>query len=358
MYGLYGSCEDGIPGVTPIYLTRTMQTWTRKILVVLVVAVVVLILLLQLQSQPITLEVACCRISNGFTLEQLCAANGSIKISEIAKLAEDKGCTCLHFFYCRLVVVTAASDDHYAEAQDMIASVQKFLPNTTLIVYDIGMTPEQNQRLQRYCNVEVRPFQFEKYPPHTKSLKAYAWKPLAIQEVASRYEVIFWGDASIRQKGPYFANKIFPFLLKFPFVAGSVTDLPIISLTHDGMLKYLNLSLSREQMSHFGHLESGCWAVWVNTLMKTKFLNYWADCALHQECIAPHGATLLNCDLKTAMKKTGVYVGCHRYDQSALDMILIREFGLGVWDSIVHRKSLSQFDVNRQVTHDFPVKEC
>ena len=303
-------------------------------------------------------EAACCRISNGYTLEQLCGADGSIQISEISKLAKDQGCTCLDFFYCRLVVVTATSENHYAEAQDMIASVQKFLPNTKLIVYDIGMTKPQKQQLHKYCNVEVRSFQFQKYPPHTKTLTTYAWKPLIIKEVASRYEVIFWGDASARPKGPSLAENIFPFLLTFPFVAGRAIKLPIVSLTHDGMLKYLNLSLSRKQMGHFGHLEANCWVMWVNTLMKTKFLNYWVDCALHQECIAPHGATLWNCDLKTAMKKAGKFAGCHRYDQSALAMILIREFGLGVWNSTVHQESLSQFDLYRKVTHDFSVKKC
>ena len=186
----------------------------------------------------------------------------------------------------------------------------------------------------------------------------YAWKPLIINEVTSGYEVIFWGDSSVRLKGVSFAEKLFPFLLKFPFVAGSVLDLPIISLTHDGMLKYLNLSLSRRQMGDFGHLEAGCWVMWVNNLMKSKFLNYWVDCALHQECIAPHGATQKHCHLTTARKKTGVYAGCHRYDQSALAMILIREFGLGVWDSVVHKDSLSLFQVNHRVTHDFTVKQC
>jgi len=301
---------------------------------------------------------ACCRISDGFTLEQLCGADGSIKISESAKLARDQECTCLHFFYCRLVIVTAASSNHYAESQDMIGSVQKFLPNTKLIVYDLGLTRKQKETLHRYCNLEVRPFRHENYPPHTNILTTYAWKPLVINEVASRYEVVFWGDTSVRLRGDSFAEKIFPFLLKFPFVAGSVTELPIVSLTHDGMLKYLNLSLSRKQMGNFGHLEANCWVMWVNNLMHSKFLNYWVDCALHQECIDPHGATLWNCDLKIAKKGTGVYTGCHRFDQSALDMILIREFGLGVWDSVVHKDSLSLFQVNRRVTHNFTVKQC
>ena len=75
---------------------------------------------------------ACCKISDGFTLEQLCGADGSRRINESAKIAGDQECACLHFFYCRLVVVTAASNNHYAESQEMIGSVQKFLPNTKL----------------------------------------------------------------------------------------------------------------------------------------------------------------------------------------------------------------------------------
>ena len=148
------------------------------------------------------------------TLEQLCKADGSIQPSEIAKRAEAEQCTCLNIFYCKLVVVTAISSNHYNEAQDMIASVQKFLPSTKLILYDLGLSEEQKGKLHQYCNVEVRPFVFEKYPPHTKNLKLYTWKIFIIKEVAGEYEVIFWGDSSVRVIGPSFAEKLYPFLLK------------------------------------------------------------------------------------------------------------------------------------------------
>ena len=304
----------------------------------------------------------CCNILEKLTvtLEQLCKADGSIKLSDIAKRAEAQQCTCVDFFYCKLVVVTAISSNHYEEAQDMIASVQKFLPSTKLILYDLGLSAAQKGKLQRYCNVEVRSFRFEKYPPHTKNLQLYAWKTFIIKEVASEYEVLFWGDSSARVIGSSFADKVFPFLLKFPFVAGSTTPLPIVSLTHDGMLKYLNMTVTRKQMGQFGHLEANCWVMWANSLMRTKFITHWVDCGLHQKCISPDGASLYSCNfgLGNKNKGAGLYVGCHRYDQSALSMILIREFGVQVWDKVAHNEAKAIFRVHRGgITHQ-PIKLC
>ena len=305
-------------------------------------------------TNELELKMHCCDILGKFTvtLEHLCRTDGSIQLPKIAKEAETQQCTCIDFSYCKLVVVTAISSNHYNEVQDMIASVQKFLPSTKLIVYDLGLSAEENEKVQQHCNIEVRPFVFEKYPPHTKNLETYAWKTFIIEEIASEFEVVFWGDASVRVMGPFFAEKVFPFLLKFPFVAGSTLPLPIVSLTHDGMLQYLNLPLSRNQMGRFGHIEAGCWVMWANSLMKFKFLNYWVDCALHQECIAPHGSNIWPCDFKlhNKTKGAGVYIGCHRFDQSALGMILIREFGLKVWNLTVHNKARALFHVHRDMT--------
>ena len=306
----------------------------------------------------------CCNILEKLTvtLEQLCKADGSIKLSDIAKRAEAQQCTCVDFFYCKLVMVTAISSNHYEEAQDMIASVQKFLPSTKLIVYDLGLSAAQKGTLQRYCNVEVRSFRFEKYPPHTQNLKLYAWKTFITKEVANEYEVLFYGDSSVRVVGTSFADKVFPFLLKFPFMSGKfkATSLPIVSRTHDGMLKYLNMTVTRKQMGQFGHLAGGCWVMWANSLMRTKFITHWVDCGLHQKCISPAGASLYSCNigLGDRNKQAGLYIGCHRYDQSALSMILIREFGVQVWDKVVHNEAKAILRVQRgSITHQ-PIKLC
>ena len=365
-----------------------MKRKSSRITLAAVLVVVLIIVLLTLRSRKITVQMVrpppasassysvgliglinetdpkmhCCRILNTFTvtLEQLCKADGSIQLKVIAKRAEAQRCTCLDFFYCKLVVVTALSSNHYDEAQDMIASMQKFLPSTKLIVYDLGLSSKQKRQLHQYCNIEVRPFVFSKYPSHTRNLLTYAWKTFIVNEIISDYEVIFWGDASARVMEPFFAEKVFPFLLRFPFVARSGVPYPIVSLTHNGMLQYLNLSLSRKEMGYFGHLQAGCWVMWANSLMRTRFINYWVDCAAHQECISPLGSKVRHCNFKLCDRKKGygVYIGCHRYDQSAMAMILIREFGLRIWNLTVHSETRGLFYLERKgITHQI-IKIC
>ena len=134
---------------------------------------------------------------------------------------------------------------------------------------------------------------------------------------------------------------VLPLMKEFPFLPGSlyrdVASMNIIRTTHDGMLQYLNITQSREELDAFGLVEGGVWAMWVNDLTVSKILEPWVDCALHKECIAPEGARLFCWAVKRNDAK-GAWRGCHRYDQSALNMILAREFGVNVWDSFPPRE--------------------
>lgn len=303
----------------------------------------------------------CCNYAIGITLDELCASTGVFKLAEVAEKATMQRCTCINFFYCKLVVVTAFSSSHYEEAQDMIASVQHFLPNTKLIVYDLGMTVEQRKNVSNDCNVELRQLDYTKYPPHVKLLGNYAWKPVIAGEVAEQYEVFMWGDASVRVVGSL-VKHVLPLLQNFPFVAGSAFSGPIIPLIHDGMIHYLNFTLSRMQMRHFGHIEANCWVIWINTMMRNRFLGVWVDCALHKECISPPGSKGGNCRKERHQMidqiRRGEYIGCHRYDQAAMDLILVREFGLQVWNSVVHDVRRTIFRVNRWPTNFYHVQNC
>ena len=64
--------------------------------------------------------------------------------------------------------------------------------------------------------------------------------------------------------------------------------------------------------------------------MREKLLEPWLDCALHQECIAPEGSRAKPCLFTN--EYDGHYIGCHRYDQSALNILMNREFGADVFE--------------------------
>ena len=295
----------------------------------------------------------CCDAVSGRTLEQVCTP-GDKGASLVTK--DPSGCTCMDFFSCKLVVVSAISSNHMSEATEMIISVQRHMPNARLIMYSLGLTRKEMALLQSYCNLELRVFDFDKYPAlaYTKyNLRKYGWKPLIVNEVAEEYELISWFDASVRLTGPIDEN-VFKYLQSTPaFLPGPWvgktcinSKQPIVSYTHDHMLTYLFPNKSRDipalrrELAVWGHLQGGVWLVWLNRNMRKRILNNWVDCALHEECLAPRDAGVDCSPIKRALisqfSPQGEYIGCHRYDQSALDLILYREFGLASADKICH----------------------
>ena len=63
--------------------------------------------------------------------------------------------------------------------------------------------------------------------------------------------------------------------------------------------------------------------MWANSVMKEKLIEPWLDCAVHKRCIAPGGTRVRPCQFTS--RHEGQYIGCHRYDQSALNVILTHE---------------------------------
>ena len=309
---------------------------------------------------------SCCLKSAEKSLEELCSVDFSntlfdlfqtdpkskLKLKNIAVSMENgqtsvDGCTCEDYMYCKFVVVTGISSNYFQKARPMISSVQKHLPSTRLIVYDLGLTEQQRKEVRNYCNIELRKFNFSQYPNHVSNLITYAFKPLIIMEVAQQYEVVLWVDASIRVKA-HLPDYLLGFLRKFPYVPGPGSGFPSISLTHDGMLEYLNITRSRNELnSHKNEFPGTAFLLWVNTFLKQNFLRYWIDCAIHPECISPPGARVFGCKMDKI--KDGAFIGCHRFDQSALNMILLREFGIGI-KILYHSKLNKVWTIERQST--------
>ena len=366
-----------------------MGSRMKQVSVVLVASLVILVLLVYLKRRSDALGVArvcssqslktdmqtpfqngyleihkCCDAMKGKPLEEMCKYDGK---SDPPDNVGVPGCNCMDYFYCKLVVVSSVSSNHLSEATEMIVSVQRYMPSTRLIMYSLGLTSGEMELLRSYCNVEVRIFDFDKYPTLAYSknhLRTFGWKPVVVKEVSEQYEVVMYFDSSVRLNGPI-TEKVLKYLWSSPaFIAGPwigngcyKSNKPIVSFTHNAMLQYLfpNTSKSipglRKELAIWGHLQAGCWLMWLNSDMRKRLLANWVDCALHEECMAPKAANIDGCTANLVFSNyapQGKYIGCHRYDQSALNLIFYREFGPTSAQTICHRFVFNLLAVQRQ----------
>ena len=318
-------------------------------------------------------ENKCCDAIKGRQLEEICYYDGmtppasttTTKNSAPKVLLDKSECSCADYFLCKLVVVSSVSSNHMTEAKKMIKLVHEHLPNTKIIMNSLGLTNAEMDYLKSQRNVEFRIFNFDKYPSMAFSkhnLFTYAWKPMVVKEASEKYEVIMYFDSSVRLNGSIDAGvfkylQVYPGVVLGPWYGNNCynTNRPIVSYTNNGMLKYLfpekakNIAALRKELAPVGHRPGGCWLMWMNSELKKKLLDSWADCALHQECIAPSGVTIWNCkvDPKHNYTADGAYIGCHRYDQSAMNLILYREFGMKYIDNFCLKFVFDLFPIQR-----------
>lgn len=104
----------------------------------------------------------------------------------------------------RVTFVTAASSNHANCAVNLLWTIQRFEPGCRTICYDLGLTEAERFAL-REQGAELRAFPFERYEPWVSNLKAFAWKPVVVQEVAReipRGEALLWLDAGCLLEAP------------------------------------------------------------------------------------------------------------------------------------------------------------
>jgi len=267
----------------------------------------------------------CCMATRDMTLDAFLEQSNQC---EERVLVEVKlACGCEEVIACKMIVITAFSDDHFEEAKDFLGSMQTHMPLTNVLVYNLNLSEDKRDYLNSLCNIEVVDFDFSKYPDFISDLNKYSWKPLIVNEVASQgtYEVVMWCDASCRLHQPLYP--ILPRLIKYHLIPGPTSHLTFISTVHEGMKKYLNVKQNRSELAKLGSsLQANAIILWSCEKFRKKFLDHWVDCALHEECISPEGAQTDHCTMFHMVE--GQYMNCHRYDQAAYNSILTREYGM------------------------------
>ena len=238
-----------------------------------------------------------------------------------------------------LTVITGLSSNHYSESLDMIGSVHYYLPNTNLVVYDLGLKRHQIKTLRKLRNTQVVTYNYSRHQQYGQSKRyygCYSWKINIINEFSKshRDQIFLWLDASIRIVSPL--DNCIKRLKVFPLAAGErhIPGHNMVAFAKDSMVQYLNIR--RESMRGMVGFCSGI-LLFNNSHPAAQFLlQKWADCAMHYECICGLGPPPVNCKWED---KGGyiAYNGCHRYDQAALNILVAKYYsqyrnGITSWE--------------------------
>ena len=217
-------------------------------------------------------------------------------------------------------VVTAADHRYYRTLCQMLLSAERhgLHREHPFVVFDLGLTDADARHLGRrfgWCG--VRPFPFDRYPPHVRDLVFCAWKPIAIEAVLQeRRGLLLWLDSATifhGSLGPLFERTarygVFSLLCQSPLRRWSDPRTPALLGVPAGDL---------DKRTRFG----GALGLDGARAEAGDLVACWRACALREECIHPPGA-----DRRA-----------YRYDQTVLTALLYRferERGLVLTDEEV-----------------------
>jgi hypothetical protein len=202
-----------------------------------------------------------------------------------------------------LVIVTGASSNHFGCLKNLLFSVSRFEPKTRVIVYDLGLTAEEHDELEK-GGYEVPKFRFGDYPPHVDirvEAGQYAWKPIIIADLLRQLGgMILWLDAGNLIGQPLAQVRA---LLAECGIYSMTSNSTIERWTHPLTLRYLEASpeLLPKSCRSAGMVGFRSGAPGIDELVER-----WKACALDSACIGPVGSNRDN----------------HRQDQAVLTVLL------------------------------------
>lgn len=140
------------------------------------------------------------------------------------------------------------------------------------------------------------------------------------KEVLKEFQGVLWIDSSIR-----FETNNLSAVISNAASNGGVASLTSTghsnyAVTHPQMYVFLPTSL--DGMIHSIQHEANCVLVYRTHFVVSAVIWWWVLCALDPLCIAPTDRTA--CD--NPYRSAAVYSNCHRFDQSALNILLANQF--------------------------------
>jgi hypothetical protein len=236
--------------------------------------------------------------------------------------------------------VTAFSNNHLGEGLRLIKHVAKYFPMKKLTVYDIGLSKEDVEIVRNKSNVLLKQFNFSAYPSYVKNLKQYRWKPLVIAQELLQHPAVLWMDSSV-----YWENgNIYEVLIRIR--NGEISPWSFLepcwhstfAVTAPGMMDFFNCSKER---LYDRQLAANFMLVYKTPEIVQNVLKWWLLCALEPECMGPKGGEV-DCRFPADSYKT--YANCHRYDQSAINILLAKATAFRGYQNYYHKPSFARVE--------------
>lgn len=206
----------------------------------------------------------------------------------------------------------------------LVRSVQHFLPSTSVFLFDLGLGRYERELIQRYCNsssCSLLQFDFNPWPSHVRELHLHAYRPLILQTILRDVGSLIWLDVDYR-----LTRSVITSWLDQAKEGGVVAwkqgegrGTATTSLTHPRMFEFF--PGTKYEDFAFQHMASSSVLLLVYTQdTHVHLMLPWLKCALTEACINPIGAQDTGC--RFDKKPQYRYSGCHRYDMSALNIVL------------------------------------
>ena len=248
-------------------------------------------------------------------------------------------------------VVGAISDNHVTEMLDMPSSIAANMPERGILIYNLGLNAASHNTLNSLCNVTVRGFRKDVHPELVAALVGMRWKPFILHSVMQEFGGVLYADASIRFKQSI--NSLSLFSKSTGFIGFSPEGVnPVSAFTHDVTMNSLDVARAdtAKQMLTIGGIQ-----VWVDRYeLRNTLMRQWLGCALSSTCMHPPGAVVYGCQF--GIRWTGKFIGCHRFDQAAISVILWKMFhdNKGLAYHVADPLDLKYASIERGPTNHFP----
>jgi len=206
-----------------------------------------------------------------------------------------------------LIILTAADSSHFKSLVQFIKSVKKYESNSTLIIYNLGLTEEEDNFIKNnFKNILFNKFDYSKYPSYlciTENYGQYAWKAVVVFDVLNQYKgKVLWMDAGCVITQPLF--RIRDCLKKNGFYCG-ISKGVVREWTHSGMLNYIGCN---SHLLEKRNLSTAAAGFNYDCEKARAIVDEWRKYSLIKECIAPDGSDKSN----------------HRQDESLLTVLFYK----------------------------------